>query len=639
MGLSSTRSNVSRWGDCIRCREHHPESRYIVTSVSGEDRLVSERERPLVVCLLPARNAAQDLPGYLESVARCCDAVVALDDGSTDETWEILNRHPIVKVVLRNPRREDYRDWDDAANRNRLLAAAAELDPQWLLSLDADERLDARDAISLRRFLETDALPGCAYGFRHVPMRNDGEHFLPTYQWIYRLFSAAPDQRFPSQKLHFIPIPTSIPRHRWIKTTLRIQHLGELTAQHRLSRFHKYLIADPLRTYQADYAQHLASGPSDDDLRRWQPRPECVPVLMGSNADDTGDDTREANGAAPPSLSAIIFAQNDENTIARTVASVVHQEVVEPFEVIMVASGNDRTARIVRERFPTVTVVELSKPALPGEARNAGLAVARGRFVAFPESNVELLPGNLAARLRAHRRGYAMVTGLVTNGTPTPAGWAAYFLDHAEKLPGHAPAEFNGAPGRCSYARLPLLEVGGFPEGVRTGEDTAVNRALVRRGYVAVRDPDVQLIHYNRCATPPRLLRHHFRRGRGWGRMVVAEYHTHQPPMNASGNASMTAQVPVNIRKPRVASRRDPEVRACHDHSVCRSSSKGKANRSALHRQIDSNRSAVASLQRSIRPQTIRLGTKKVSQSVTNVDPNRRMTHSCRGYRLQMPPD
>lgn len=494
-----------------------------MTHISNLDRPTPPVDRPLLVCLLPARNAEHDLPGYLDSVGRCCDAIVALDDGSTDETWNVLNRHPLVKVLLRNPGRKDYRVWDDAANRNRLLAAAAALDPVWLLSLDADERLDARDATSLRNFLETDALPGCAYGFRHVQMRHDTEHFLPKYQWVYRLFSAAPDQQFPNQKLHFIPVPTSIPRHRWIKTTLRIQHLGGLTADHRLTRFNKYLEADPGRIYQADYA-HLLASQAPEDLRRWQPRPDSVQVLLASGAYDDLDAMASGIDPGMPALSAIIISRNDERTIATTVASVVEQEVPEPFEVIVVTSGTDRTASIVRENFPGATVVELAKPALPGEARNAGLAVARGRFVTFPGSHIELLPGSLAARLRAHRRGYAMVTGVVTNGTLTPAGWASYFLDQAEGLPGHVAAELNGPPANCSYARLPLLEVGGFPEGVRTGEDTAVNRALVRRGYVAFRDPGVQFIHRSRCTTTSRLVRHHFQRGRGWGRMLVAEH-------------------------------------------------------------------------------------------------------------------
>lgn len=117
-----------------------------------------------------------------------------------------------------------------------------------------------------------------------------------------------------------------------------------------------------------------------------------------------------------------------------------------------------------------------------------------------------------------------MVTGVTENGTLTPAGWASYFLDHADGLPGQGPAEINGPPAHCSYARLPLLEVGGFPEGVRTAEDTAVNRALVQRGYVALRDPRIRFVHHSPCRTWRRLARHHYGRGRGWGRILVERY-------------------------------------------------------------------------------------------------------------------
>jgi len=513
--------------------------------------------------LLPVRNGEHDLPEYLASVSTYCDAIVALDDGSTDGTYDILAAHPMVKVLLRNPVRPDYRDWDDAANRNRLLAASRELQPQWLISLDADERIDERDAASLRDFLQTDALPGFAYGFRHVPMRDDGEHFLPQYQWVYRLFSAGNNQRFPALKLHFIPVPTSIPRYRWIRTTLRIQHLGGLTVEHRLQRFNKYLEADPLRKYQADYS-HLLSMPALEDVRRWQPRPESVPVLLDGALSDELEDTQEPDDSTAPSLSAIIISRNDEATIADTVSSVINQEVPEPFEVIVVTSGTDRTARVVREQFPMVTVIELPNPALPGEARNAGLAVARGRFVTFPGSHIELLPGSLAARLRGHRRGYAMVTGIVTNGTLTPAGWASYFLDHVEGLPGHGPAEFDGAPGNCSYARLPLLEVGGFPEGVRTGEDTAVNRALVKRGYVAYREPGAGFIHRSRCTTPWKLVRHHFQRGRGSGRLLLAEYRERGRLLNAQVlQARLIDAIPNRLDRIRESvSLADPEIAA-----------------------------------------------------------------------------
>lgn len=517
-----------------------------------------------LIAMLPVRNGEQDLPGYLDSVRTLCDGVVALDDGSTDGTLGLLQADPLVLRVLTNPRRDDARGWDDAANRNRLLTAVDELEPDllpdWLISLDADERITGDDAIALREFLETDALPGVAYGFRHVAMRAEGEVGTPgatsdtfrplrDQQWVYRLFAWERGLRFPNQLLHFIPVPTTIARPLWVQTTLRIQHFGGATGERRLRRFTKYLEADPERRFQGEYAQLLA-GPRDGELTEWQPRRPGQPVLLADtgatvdwrdspvepvepvsdHADDQTDDGSEEpvdDPTADPgddalALSAIVISYNDEATIARTVASVAGQDVSEPFEVIVVTSGTDRTAAIVRNRFPGVRVVELPGRALPGEARNAGLRLATGTYVSFPGSHVELAPGSLEARLRAHRRGHVMVTGVATNGTDTRSGWASYFIDHHLGLPGHRPARLNGPPAHCSYARLPLVMAGGFPEGVRTAEDTSVNARLFRAGYSAVRDPAVRFSHRSPCRTPRKLITHHFSRGRGWGRLGAA---------------------------------------------------------------------------------------------------------------------
>lgn len=509
--------------------------------------------RTPVVCLLAARNAAVDLPGYFQSAARFCDAIVALDDGSTDETRELLEACTLVKVLLTNPRRESYWGWDDAANRNRLLTAAAKLNPEWVISIDTDERIDPSDAAALRNFLREEALPGWAYGFRVFPMQQDLKHYAPQhYLWVYRLFAYEPGQSFPEQRLHFVPLPTNIPRAAWVDTTLRIQHLGGMTAARRRARFEKYGQADPRNDYQADYTNLLQD--LSDNRSRWEPRPPGLPVpLSGANVGNEPGTAGTVYGsfyphkgwqagrslqalpsatevvAKPPTvgttdcpgLSAIVISHNDEARIARTVASVVNQSCPEPFEIIVVVSGTDRTAEIVRQRFPEVTLIELPRPALPGEARNAGLWVARGTYVSFPGSHVELSPGSLAARLRAHRLGYPMVTGVVLNGTPNWAGWASYFMDHAANLPGQPATVLDSPPAHCSYALEPLLELGGFPEDLRVGEDTIVNTALFHRGYVAYRDPRIQLTHYSPCRTLWRLVRHHFVRGRGLGRITL----------------------------------------------------------------------------------------------------------------------
>ncbi len=228
-----------------------------------------------------------------------------------------------------------------------------------------------------------------------------------------------------------------------------------------------------------------------------------------------------AHPEAAPVLSAVVISRDDEHRIERTVRSVVAQESPWPFEVIVVSSGSDRTAEIVRERFPGVTLLELPRPAFPGEARNAGLRVARGAYVSFPGSHVELPAGSLAARIVAHRLGHAMVSGSTLNGTRTVAGWAAYFLDNATALPGRPSMLLEGPPAHCSYARDALLEVGGFPEHLRAGEDTVVNHELARRGYSAYRSQEVQLIHHTPCRTRRQLLGHYFVRGRCSGRILL----------------------------------------------------------------------------------------------------------------------
>ena len=401
------------------------------------------RPAPRVACLLPVRNGELDLPGWFESVARLADVVVALDDGSTDRTRELLEGAPLVDRVLTNPPRDTYEGWDDAGNRQRLLDATADLAPDWILWLDADERIPAEDADALRAFLAGDADGDHAYGFRVHRMDERQERYDTAELWVYRLFAWRPALRLPAERLHFVPVPASIPRERWLPTTVRIQHLSGSTAERRAARHEKYRQADPGRVHQRDYDALLAEP---GHSRPWAARPDSLPVLAPLDDEARPLDLHALDLDAPV-LSAIVISRNDEERIERALGAVVGQEVPEPFEVICVVSGTDRTAAIVRERFPAVHLVELAGAVLPGAARNAGVRVARGDFVSFPGSHTELPPGSLAARLRAHQEGHAMVTGSMRNGTFTRAGWAAYFLDHSTSLPGRPSGALGGRAG------------------------------------------------------------------------------------------------------------------------------------------------------------------------------------------------
>jgi glycosyltransferase involved in cell wall biosynthesis len=210
-----------------------------------------------LVCLLPVRNGAATLKRYFDGARLFCAGVVALDDGSTDETPSLLRAEPLVKAILSNPSRRSYRGWNDAENRQRLLDACGDFNPDWVLWLDADELVAPCDVRGMKQFIRNDARRDAAYGFQVLRAIVDERHYDKSRLWVYRLFSYRKGYMLPAEQLHFEPVPVQIPRHRWKRTRLRLIHLAGLTATTRRARYRKYLEADPDRRWQGSYDELL----------------------------------------------------------------------------------------------------------------------------------------------------------------------------------------------------------------------------------------------------------------------------------------------------------------------------------------------------------------------------------------------
>ena len=309
--------------------------------------------------------------------------------------------------------RPTYEGWDDLGNRNRLLDAVGEVGADWVLSLDADERIDEGDAAALRRLVDGEGDPACGYLVEVHRMIGDEHHYDKASLWVGRLFAFRAGQRFAGGRLHLVPLPTDVPPARWRRTTIRVQHLGDLDDERRRAHFAKYQQADPGREHQADYS-NLLEAPGV--VRPWRPRPPGLPLLFNEQ------------GAPDP--------------------------------VAMAAGPGD----------------DALTPAV----------------------------GALDAATALHRSGWALVSGPVANATPTPGGWAAYFLEHAHALPGRPPGRLPQPPSWCTVAAEVLAAAPPAPD------PAARNRALFRRGYGAYRSPDVGATF----ASPGGLLRSRARAGR-----------------------------------------------------------------------------------------------------------------------------
>lgn len=212
--------------------------------------------------LVPVRNGVEYLSLFLEQAGKYASTVIALDDGSTDETRAMLEASPVVTHLLTNPVRPTFAGWDDLANRNALLQRLTDLNyVGWVLFLDADELLDERDAQLLCRTIAAGSLDErTAYGLRVYRMVHDLERFYKEPFVAYRLFHFSPGYRIEGGRLHFYPIPSELPRERWRPTNLRIKHRSSLTPELRQIRFSKYVEADPGNEFQPSY-QNLIDDP------------------------------------------------------------------------------------------------------------------------------------------------------------------------------------------------------------------------------------------------------------------------------------------------------------------------------------------------------------------------------------------
>lgn len=109
--------------------------------------------RPRLSVAMIVRNEREVLARSIESVRPIADEIVVLDTGSTDETLAFARRLGAVAGQM---------TWSDdfCAARNRCLQ---QVTGDWVLWLDAGERLDAESASELREFVDGQADPARAY--------------------------------------------------------------------------------------------------------------------------------------------------------------------------------------------------------------------------------------------------------------------------------------------------------------------------------------------------------------------------------------------------------------------------------------------------------------------------------------------
>jgi len=191
------------------------------------------------------KNEAESLPACLRSAIDAVDEIIVLDTGSTDDT---------VAVARSLGARVHHFQWCDdfAAARNESLKYAG---GEWILVLDADERLVPGAISSLKQAIESEA---------HVSInliRQEVGATQSPYSLVSRLFRNRPDIRF-SRPYHAI-VDDSIAALLQREPCWQIGSLPEIAILH--EGYHPDAIAqqNKLARARAAMERFLAEHPTD----------------------------------------------------------------------------------------------------------------------------------------------------------------------------------------------------------------------------------------------------------------------------------------------------------------------------------------------------------------------------------------
>jgi glycosyltransferase involved in cell wall biosynthesis len=179
-------------------------------------------------------NEAEHIAAAIES-ARWADEIVVVDSGSTDDTVDIA-RGEGARVLAR--------DWTGYVDQKNFAAGAASND--WILSLDADERIPPALGDEIRAVMATDPpvhgyrMPRVAYHLGRWIRTTD---FYPDYQT--RLY----DRRFARWRGHYVHESVAVdgPSGR---LTHELEHYSFSDLRDQIKRINYYTTLAALQMYE-----------------------------------------------------------------------------------------------------------------------------------------------------------------------------------------------------------------------------------------------------------------------------------------------------------------------------------------------------------------------------------------------------
>jgi len=241
----------------------------------------------LIASAIVRNETRRYLEPWLGHLLTFCDEVRLLDDGSTDGTREIAAGFD--EVYVRANHGPAFFE-DESAARNHLLTWTMQGDPDYVLSIDADEFIGDTEtlrfhlgqaaavySLTMREVWKIDGLKvglrvDGLWGDRRCPLLWRAPAELRGTRW-----------RIPKRKLACGREPQAVRGQRGFDTGVGIYHFGWTREADRTARAERYFEHDGGRFHASKHLQSIL-WPDDQVGLDWQPWPPSIPDAVADRA-------------------------------------------------------------------------------------------------------------------------------------------------------------------------------------------------------------------------------------------------------------------------------------------------------------------------------------------------------------------
>ena len=128
---------------------------------------------PMICTVMRVKNEERYIHRAISSLLPLHGEIIVLDDGSTDNTPDIVRSFDGVRYI-----RQDDLPMDEGRDRSLLLHKALELEPGWVFTLDGDEELPTRTCEQMTKAMVEAPLDVTVFRLHFVVMWGEDEYLV-----------------------------------------------------------------------------------------------------------------------------------------------------------------------------------------------------------------------------------------------------------------------------------------------------------------------------------------------------------------------------------------------------------------------------------------------------------------------------